>query len=273
MECISRPTIDSSIRLAVAIDKSMLSSSDVCPSTDDTSSEGLQTFMAELSRLEAVSQSRAQELAHARTVERELSEHLASVTLAAQKARQIRLQAELDAAAAQVGSEEARREAAVQRQGLDCFSSQLESLLARSTSLDAKKEIAQSFERQDTLHDGTVARMAAVFAATATSRSPSASENDWRLCRSMDCISKHPRLSKVLLAPLVEVFTKLGAQYITALGDTHSLDCSAPALHALWSLSAFKEWLCERVGGTLTDDDMLVLSFVANVMTNPVFKD
>ncbi|AIN98328.1 hypothetical protein LPMP_220340 [Leishmania panamensis] len=220
-------------------------SSGVCPSAKDAASEGLQSFMTELSRLETASRSRLQELTHAKSTERELSEHLAAVTFAAQKARYARLQVELDAAATQVRTEEARRESAEERQRLSHLVAQLERVNALSRSVENQKKEDQGGDCLGISCDAAVGHR--------------------ELWRSLTCIHQHPRLSHLFLTPLVRLFTKLGAQYIASLGDTHLGDQAVPALHSLWSLDAFQVWLHERACGTLADDDMLALSFIANV--------
>ncbi|CBZ34068.1 hypothetical protein, unknown function [Leishmania donovani] len=231
---------------------------------DDALPEELQTFMTELGRLEAVSKVRAQELARAKAAERELSEQLAAVTYVAQKARYARLQLELDAAATQVRTEGARREAAEDRRRLSHITAQLKDVEARSISLDTQNEEEQDGGRQDIPRDVTAGKTATAMTGSMTT-SPNAFAGDYQLYCSLNCIHRHPRLSHLLLEPLVRLLRELGAQYTAALDDKHLADRVAPSLHSLWSSDAFQVWLRERACGALTYEDMRSLLFIANV--------
>ncbi|KAG5501621.1 hypothetical protein JIQ42_05469 [Leishmania sp. Namibia] len=237
----------------------------VCQSTGDTASEELKTFMAELNRLETASQSRAQELAHAKAAERELSKQVAAVTFAAQKARHARLQTELEVAATQVGTEGARREAEEGRRQLDDVATQLESLNARRISFDAQEEQDQSRSRLCNPSRDFAAGETFAVATAAVTTLPHAFVDDCKLCRSLTCVHGHPRLSHFFMAPLAQLLEKLRAQYTASLGDTHLLERAAPERRSLWWSESFEVWLRERACGALTSDDMHALSFIASV--------
>lgn len=238
--------------------------SGVQPSADDAVPEELQTFMAELSRLETASRSCAQQLARGKATERELSEQLAAVTYVAQKARHARLQLELDASATQVRTEGARREAAEDRRRLSHITAQLHGVKARSISLDTQNEEEQGVSCHDIPCDTTVGKTETAITGSMTTSSD-AFADDLQLYRSLSCIHTHPRLSHLLLTPLVRLLRELGVQYTAALDDKHLADRVAPPLHLLWSLDAFQVWLRERACGALTDEDMRSLLFIATV--------
>ncbi|CAG9573903.1 hypothetical protein LMJF_22_0350 [Leishmania major strain Friedlin] len=226
--------------------------------------EELQTFMTELGRLEAVSKSRAQELARAKATERALSEQLAAVTYVAQKARHARLQLELDAAATQVRTEGARREAAEDRKRLSHITAQLKGVEARSISLDTQNEEGQDRSCHDIPREVPAGKRATAITGNMATL-PNTFAGDHQLYRSLNCIHRHPRLSNLLLAPLVRLLRELGAQYTAALDDKSLAERVAPPLHSLCSLDAFQVWLRERACGALTDEDVRSLLFIANV--------
>ncbi|KAG5505399.1 hypothetical protein GH5_03419 [Leishmania sp. Ghana 2012 LV757] len=245
----------------------------VCQPADDTASEELKTFMAELDRLETASQSRARELAHAKAAERELSEQVAAVAFAAQKARHARLQTELKVAATQVGTEVARREAEERRRQLGNVATQLESLNARRISLDSQKEQDQRGSHLcNPSRDFAAGETVAVSTAAVTTL-PHAFVDDCKLCRSLTCVHGHTRLSNLFLVPLAQLLDKLRAQYTASLGDTQLLERAAPERRSLWWSDAFEVWLLERACGALTGDDMHALSFIASVKNGAPLSD
>ncbi|KAG5479569.1 hypothetical protein CUR178_03330 [Leishmania enriettii] len=237
----------------------------VCQSADDTASDELKTFMAELNRLQTASQSRTRELAHAKAAERELSEQVAAVAFAAQKARHARLQTELEVAATQVETEGARREAEEGRRQLGNVATQLERLNARRVSFGAPKEQNQSGGRLCRPSRDFAAGETVAMATAAVTTLPHAFVDDCKLCRSLTCVHGHPRLSHLFLAPVAQLLEKLRAQYTASLGDTHLLERAAPERRSLWWSDTFEVWLRERACGALTGDDTHALSFIASV--------
>ncbi|GET88506.1 hypothetical protein, unknown function [Leishmania tarentolae] len=222
---------------------------------DDAVPEDLQNFMTELSRVEAASKSRAQELAQAQATERELSDQVALATYAAQKARCARLQLELDVATTRVRIEEAQRKAAEDRQRLTFITAQLSGVEARSRSLNTMNEEGRCESHHNILLGVTLDKSATAIRSHMTT-SPNASVGDPKLYRSLLCIHKHPRLSSRLLSPVVRLLRELGEEYTAALEDTHVGDGVKPAMHSLASLDGFPVWLRERACGALTDEDI-----------------
>ncbi|KAG5479037.1 hypothetical protein LSCM1_02881 [Leishmania martiniquensis] len=240
---------------------------------DAAASEELKTFMTELKRLETASQSRAQELVHAKAAERELSERVAAVTFAAQKSRHARLQTELEVAATQVRTEGARRDAEEGRRRLRDAVTQLEGLNACRIALPTPQgQNERGKDRQGTLPEVAASETVAVPTATVTTL-PRALVGDCALCRSLNCIHEHPRLSHLFLSPLAQLLERLRAQYVASLGDPHLVERAAPECQSVWWSDSFEVWLRERACGALTNDDMHALSFIAGVENMTLSSD